>query len=123
VWVFGGNNSGELGLGDTNTRLIPPKIPNFNVKSIVAGTNHTVALDFNDEVWINLKNPIVFVRTFGRNYSGQLGLNDRRITITPTKIPSGAFGLPKVKSIFAGEDRTMAIDFNNDVWVNFALTL
>jgi alpha-tubulin suppressor-like RCC1 family protein len=115
VWVFGDNDHGQLGLGDTNARLIPTKIPsrafglpNFKVKSIVAGGYHTVALDFNDEVW-----------TFGSNYSGQLGLNDRINRVTPTKISSEALGLTnfKIKSIFAGSFNTMAINFNNDVWV------
>jgi alpha-tubulin suppressor-like RCC1 family protein len=115
VWVFGSGSRGELGLGDTNGRLIPTKIPsqafglsNFKVKSIMAGGYHTVALDSNDEIW-----------TFGSNGSGQLGLNDRRQRLKPTKIPYEDFGLTnfKVKSIFAGVNHTMAIDFNNDVWV------
>jgi alpha-tubulin suppressor-like RCC1 family protein len=112
VWVFGYNRHGQLGLGDINNRLTPTKIPSqafglpaFRVKLIVAGGYHTVALDFNDEVW-----------TFGYNAYGQLGLGDTINRSTPTQIASGAFGLTKVKSIFAGYYQTMAIDFNNDVW-------
>jgi alpha-tubulin suppressor-like RCC1 family protein len=107
VWVCGENSHGQLGLGDNIRRSIPIKIPNFRAKSIVAGDDYTIALDFNDEVW-----------TFGDNYRGQLGLGNKNSVSIPTKIPSEAFGLPgfKVKSIFAGEQHPMAIDFNSDVW-------
>jgi alpha-tubulin suppressor-like RCC1 family protein len=113
VWVFGANSSGQLGLGDNRARFTPTQIParvfgspNFRAKAIVAGGAHTVVLDFNDEVW-----------TFGNNRYGQLGLYDENFRAIPTKIPAGAFGLPKFKNIFAGGYHTMAIDFNNEVWV------
>jgi alpha-tubulin suppressor-like RCC1 family protein len=113
VWVFGANDSGQLGLGDNRARFTPTQIPsrafglpNFKAKAIVAGGAHTVVLDFNDEVW-----------TFGNNRHGQLGLDDKNNRAIPTKIPAGAFGLPKFKDIFAGGYHTMAIDFNNAVWV------
>jgi hypothetical protein len=62
VYVFGFNAFGQLGLGklenlkgdDVNT-VTPTKIPHFNARTISAGAEHTVAIDFNDDVWINLK--------------------------------------------------------------------
>jgi alpha-tubulin suppressor-like RCC1 family protein len=119
VWVFGDNNYGQLGLGHYQNKFRPTKIPsqafgwhNFKIKAIAAGAHHTVALDFNNKIW-----------AFGSNDYGELGLNDTSERVTPTKISSEDLGLKKVKSIFAGQGRTMAIDFNNNVWVNFALTL
>jgi alpha-tubulin suppressor-like RCC1 family protein len=60
VYVFGGNRFGQLGLGklknlkgDTASRLTPTKIHLFNVRTISAGVAHTVAIDFNDDVWVN----------------------------------------------------------------------
>jgi hypothetical protein len=62
VYVFGSNLSGQLGLGklknmkgDTVDRLTPTKIPRFNVRTISACGYRTSAIDFNDDVWINLK--------------------------------------------------------------------
>jgi alpha-tubulin suppressor-like RCC1 family protein len=55
VYVFGLNGSGQLGLGDTVERATPTKVPHFNVRMISAGHYHTAAIDFNDDVWINLK--------------------------------------------------------------------
>jgi alpha-tubulin suppressor-like RCC1 family protein len=101
-------------LGDNIDRLTPTLIPNFKFKSIVAGYEHTVALDFNNYVWINFpcgKNPIVVVRTFGGNEYGQLGLGNRRHRLAPTKIHDF-----KCKSVSAGAEHTMALDFNGDVW-------
>jgi alpha-tubulin suppressor-like RCC1 family protein len=129
AWSFGQNRFGQLGLGDMRERLRPTIIPsgafglpNLRCKAIVAGRAHTVALDFNGDVWINFpcgKNPIVVVRTFGNNESGQLGLGDIRDRSIPTKIPFDRFGLTdiKVKAIFAGFDKTMVTDFNGDIYV------
>jgi alpha-tubulin suppressor-like RCC1 family protein len=108
VYAFGQNNYGQLGLGDERSRSKPTKIPNFRVKSIVAGNSHTIAIDFNDDVCV-----------FGHNNFGQLGLGDTTDRVTPTKIPFGAFLSEtfKAKDIFAGATHTIAIDFNNDIWV------
>jgi alpha-tubulin suppressor-like RCC1 family protein len=114
AWSFGQNKFGQLGLGDIHDRLRPTLIPssefdlpNFKFKAIVAGGTHTVALDFNGDVW-----------TFGGNEHGQLGLGDTRERTIPTKIPFDRFGMPniKVKAIFAGFDQTMVINFNDDVY-------
>jgi alpha-tubulin suppressor-like RCC1 family protein len=115
VWVFGNNDRGQLGLGDNFDRPIPKMIsfdalglPKLNFKSIVTGESHTVALDINNNVW-----------TFGRNNVGQLGLGDTRERAIPTMIQPHTFGLRdfRVKSIYAGSNQTMVIDFNDDVWV------
>jgi hypothetical protein len=57
VYVFGSNMVGQLGLGNILNRRVerPTKIPNFRFKAISAGKSHTIAIDINDDVWINLK--------------------------------------------------------------------
>jgi hypothetical protein len=84
VCGFGSNESGQLGLGDRRAVHIPTKIPfddfelsNFKVRAISAGAFHTVALDFDNNIW-----------GFGSNYFGQLGLCDIYRVLIPTKIPN-----------------------------------
>jgi hypothetical protein len=102
VYVFGNNSVNQLGFNNNfENVLIPTKILNFQVKAISAGYYHTVAIDFNNDVW-----------GFGYNNSGSLGLVHRTNQGIPTKIPHF-----KVKSISTGV-HTVAIDLNNDVWVN-----
>jgi alpha-tubulin suppressor-like RCC1 family protein len=74
-----------LGLRDRISRLIPSKISfesfglsDFKARSIVAGSSHTIALDFDNNGW-----------TFGSNEKGQLGLGHRSNMQIPTKIPQG----------------------------------
>jgi alpha-tubulin suppressor-like RCC1 family protein len=104
VYAFGNNEFGQLGLvneADKRTST-PTKIPRFNVKTISAGRFHTVAIDFNYDVW-----------TFGDNEFGQLGLGNTvedQMRI-PTKMPGFKF-----KAISAGGKHTAAIDFNDEVW-------
>jgi alpha-tubulin suppressor-like RCC1 family protein len=101
VYVFGKNQFGQLGLNNNGkTVSIPTKIPNLNVKAIAVGSNHTVAINFYDDILV-----------FGGNAEYQLGLGDKIDRFVPTKIPGF-----KVKSISAGLFHTVAIDLNDDVW-------
>jgi alpha-tubulin suppressor-like RCC1 family protein len=108
AWTFGKNISGQLGLGDNIDRPTPTVIPsrafglpNFKFKSIVAGTSHTVGLDFNNDVWV-----------FGNGEFGQLGLGNKRNMLVPTKIPDF-----KCKLVSAGGYHTIAIDLDDNVWM------
>jgi alpha-tubulin suppressor-like RCC1 family protein len=99
VYIFG-----EFGVSESQT---PTKIPNFRFKSVSSGAYHTVTIDFNGNMW-----------TFGSNFNGQLGLNNKNFQHTPTKIPLLSFGIPdlKFKYVSAGLNYTVGIDINNDVW-------
>jgi alpha-tubulin suppressor-like RCC1 family protein len=109
VYAFGFHASGQLGLGEIPGTITPTptKIPRFNFKTVSAGMSHTVAIDFNNDVW-----------TFGNNRNCQLGLNDLEERFIPTKIPFDTFGLTdlKFKDISAGSSHTVALDFDNNVW-------
>jgi len=73
VWVFGYNNYGQLGLGDsagedddTQERHVPVQIPNIKAKKVIAGDNHSAIIDWSvktdreefhssdDDVWMTM---------------------------------------------------------------------
>jgi len=65
VRTFGDNGLGQLGLGDTVTRLTPVTVLNITSATAVAGGRYHTAVLLADGT----------VRTFGRNNNGQLGIN------------------------------------------------
>jgi len=102
AWAFGLNNRGQLGLGDTETRISPTRIPELKVKSGAAGESHTLLIDLNTSaVW-----------AFGDNQRGQLGLSAPIYFLHPTQVE----GL-KARSIAVYENRSLVIDSDRSVWV------
>ncbi|WP_214626329.1 X2-like carbohydrate binding domain-containing protein [Paenibacillus agaridevorans] len=81
VYAFGNNYNGQLGLGGSGDYLYTAQIiPYFsNVKAISAGTDHSLALLDNGEVY-----------AFGRNGVGQLGLDSFTDFNTPQKVTAPA---------------------------------
>ena len=77
VRTFGGNNQGELGLGDTTIRLTPVQIPGLTSATAVAGAYHTAVLLADGTV-----------RTFGYNLAGQLGDNTTVNKSNPVQVPN-----------------------------------
>ena len=80
VYVFGQNSYGELGVGDTDDRLLPVAIPFFqdiNVKQVAAGNEHTTVLSAEGQLY-----------TFGFNGSGQLGYESPTNNTTPKLVES-----------------------------------
>jgi len=103
VFVFGANECGQLGLGDTEERRTPVELPlPFKVKAIAAGDHHTLILDNHGTVY-----------TFGRNDRGQLGIG--KIDEEPHPKP---YALPDIraKAVFAGTHQSFFIDSDNNVW-------
>ncbi|MDB5052426.1 MAG: hypothetical protein JWM44_476 [Bacilli bacterium] len=65
VWTWGNNSSGQLGDGTTIQKTSPVNVSTLmgtTITAIAAGSNHSIALDTNFQVW-----------TWGNNNSGQLG--------------------------------------------------
>ncbi|RLG04369.1 MAG: hypothetical protein DRN68_09895, partial [Thaumarchaeota archaeon] len=75
VYAFGGNDSGQLGLGDEKRRTVPTKIVGLPepAKAIACGSYHSLVLLENGEVY-----------AFGSNSYGQLGLGDKEDRAVPT---------------------------------------
>ncbi len=52
VWAWGANDTGQLGIGNTEDGPIPVKVPNLhNIVIIAAGRYHTIALDSDGVLW------------------------------------------------------------------------
>ncbi len=64
VWAWGDDSTGQLGDGDNSSidSTVPKLVPGLNALVLAAGDSHVVALS-----------PDCWVKTWGRNSSGQLG--------------------------------------------------
>jgi alpha-tubulin suppressor-like RCC1 family protein len=77
LYVWGANESGELGLGDTVERHVPTElVADQTFVSVSAGDDYTCTLD-----------DIGAVYCFGANDRGQLGQGDRQARSSPTRVP------------------------------------
>jgi len=104
VWAWGLNSSGQLGRGNTTSpQLTPIQVPGLtDVEAIAVGANHVIALKADGTLvgW-------------GFNTSGQLGLSN---TTSPQTSPVPIPGLSNVKAIAAGDNFSMALLANGEVW-------
>ena len=109
IWAWGDNDDGKLGNGESgyneNVVLIPTKITNeTKYKQISAGFDHSLALDEEGNIW-----------SWGGNSSGQLGNGKSGYSenvLIPTKITNGT----KYTSIVAGNNTTLALDNDGNLW-------
>jgi alpha-tubulin suppressor-like RCC1 family protein len=101
VYAWGGNDSGQLGLGDLLFRSLPVKVnlPGLAV-AVAAGKFHSVAL---------LEDGRVF--TWGANNLGQLGDGGR----DPTTLPKASL-IVSVAQIAAGNNHVVALRIDGSVW-------
>ena len=108
VYAFGSNRDGELGNGTTKTDAIPVKVlfPEDNTKiiQITAGSDFSIALDKDGQVW-----------AWGKNNYGQMGQGDKGDDqLTPIKITIG--DNEKIKSIAAGTGHILVLAESGDVY-------
>lgn len=105
LYMWGNNEFGQLGLGDTKDKNVPTKVtglPDGEIQQISLGSNHSAALVKEGEdnhlyIW-------------GHNDYGQLGMssedyNDRLVPTEVTKLPEGG----EIKQISLGENFTTAV--------------
>jgi alpha-tubulin suppressor-like RCC1 family protein len=105
VYAWGWNEAGQLGLGDTNNRLTPTKVPGLTgVKAIaiIAGGGHSLALTESGEVY-----------AWGQNKDGELGLGDTNNRLTPTKVPG--LTLAQLGSVGDQSRRLFQVTYREDV--------
>jgi alpha-tubulin suppressor-like RCC1 family protein len=106
LYVCGGNNMGQLGLGDYDYREVYTKLEhNFGkIKNIFCGANHNIILNENDELYV-----------CGSNYDCQLGLGDNYNRInTYTKLK---YDFGKIKYIYCGDYHNIMLNENNELYV------
>lgn len=102
VWAWGGNGTGQLGDGTTNSRAYPTPVAGLdNVMAVSLGETHTVALKSDRTVW-----------TWGCNKYGQLGDG----TMNQRSYPAAVSGLAEVTAIAAGGHHTLALMPDGGVW-------
>ena len=102
VWTCGFNSSGQLGLDDNTDRFSPERIMpsgefTGKAKVIACGYEHSMLIDFNDNVWV-----------FGSNENCQLGLGDTDDRHIPEQIIFDDTN--KIKAVSCGYAHTVIID-------------
>jgi alpha-tubulin suppressor-like RCC1 family protein len=109
VHVWGSNQFGELGLGDTKNRKIPTLLPVIKSKSITCGPDMSFIVDSEDKL-------LGFGHSgyLGLGYSGDLGLlkyGGGKPALTPHSI------LPfKIKEVSSSGSSTVVQDFEDRIW-------
>lgn len=103
VWAWGSNSSGQLGVGSTKNRIDTPQKVNglSDIVSVAAGYSHSLAVDYNGQVY-----------AWGSNNSGQLG-ND---TTKNSGTPQAVLTIKKAVQVSAGNETSMAFTSDNRVY-------
>eukprot|EP00798_Chlamydomonas_sp_ICE-L_P032818 gene32818-biopygen14031 len=93
IFVFGANDKGQLGLGETTTEsLTPTQLVGYAGYNIACGRNHTVISTTPDPLVFNFTGNNALI-AFGDNAYGQVGDNSPNVTTRwfPNRIHDGAF--------------------------------
>jgi alpha-tubulin suppressor-like RCC1 family protein len=103
VWTWGYNESGQLGVGNTDNTNIPVQVEGLptNAVAVAAGYNHTLALLSDGTVW-----------AWGDDFFNQLGDGLGTESDTPVQVP----GLTGIAAICAGGNHNLALDTNGNAW-------
>ncbi len=102
LWVWGRNNSGELGDGTNTDRYTPVQIGSgTNWQTVAAGWSHSLAIKTDGTLW-----------SWGNNNFGALGDGTNDPQNTPIQAGAGT----NWQSISAGEDYSVAIRTDGSLW-------
>ena len=102
LWVWGNNEYGQIGTGDTDTAeyLTPVQIPGY-WRYVVVGYTYTIAIDVEGKLW-----------GWGNNEYGQLGTGDTTERLTPVQIGTSSNWLTVDTQYY----HCVAIDNDNKLW-------
>ena len=104
LWAWGWGSSGQLGLGDTNNRLVPTLVGTeevfggSQVRTISCGDVHTLAVTEAGELWV-----------WGEGAQGRLGLNDGQRRLVPTRVDPQHFAHAPISAVAAGDYHSAAV--------------
>ena len=102
VWVFGANDSGQLGNGSFDNVSKWAKIKNIpSISRISTRENHSLAVDFNGTMYVA-----------GSNYEGQIGLGTKKQSLNWIPV----LGLPKLSQVAAGDYFSFALTEDGKLW-------
>ena len=103
IYVWGGNEYGQLGLGNNRTYCSPQKLQLSNVTSISCGVTHAIAFAKNSNK----------IYVWGTNHFGELGLGDNKNYNRPTEL----FLPLNVLKIRCGQHHTIALSASGKLFV------
>jgi alpha-tubulin suppressor-like RCC1 family protein len=103
LWVWGWNQYGQLGDGTTISKSSPVQTLASNIrwKYISTGSTFSGAIDNTNRLW-----------TWGENYYGNLGINNRVITFSPVLVGSETTWA----TVSAGTDHMVGIKTDGTIW-------
>ena len=111
LYTWGEGIYGQLGHGDTGTRLVPTLVGAFGapeggrVVMASCGSLHTLVVTQDGGLW---------ACGWGRN--GQLGLNDREARHVFERVEAGAFGGARVVAAAAGSSHSATVTEDGALW-------
>jgi alpha-tubulin suppressor-like RCC1 family protein len=115
TWSWGGNGSGQLGIGNTTTpQTFPVNVTTDNnglsfgnVVALSGGQNHSMSLKSDGTVWC-----------WGDNATGELGLGDQTDRKKPDQVVVSGSSTPLsgIVMIAAGGNHSLALDSGGGVW-------
>lgn len=105
LWCWGGNSSGELGLGDRKPRSEPTQVGEATTwASVSLGPSHACAIQLDESLWC-----------WGSNKYGELGIGQRSSgPIVPTRVNKGGHG--GWLEVTTGGHYTCAVDRTHRYW-------
>jgi alpha-tubulin suppressor-like RCC1 family protein len=107
MWMWGWNNLGQLGNGNTADQNLPVQVSNLTNVLFAGptGDRNNCALKNDHTVW-----------TWGRNYNGQLGVGtaDMDLHALPVQVP--AFGDAAVTSVQTPDWHSLALESDGTLW-------
>lgn len=102
LWMWGQNNNGQLGLGNTTNRSSPVQVGSLtNWRSVSVGSLHTMAIKTDGTLW-----------AWGSGGSGELGLGN----LTSYSSPKQIGALTSWSAVSSGQARTFAVRTNGTLW-------
>jgi regulator of chromosome condensation len=107
--VWGPNNYGQCGTGDTSDVLVPTVVQTLNgvdIVSVASGLHHTLVLDAQGCVW-----------AFGRGHYGRLGMGDEETRLLPMRIPDFPSAGDRVVFVDAGPAHSLAVTHSGAVFL------
>ena len=99
LWMWGGNNNGQLGNGTTDSSDVPVKVLD-NVVTVSCGSEYTAAIKTDGALWM-----------WGENHDGRLGNGTTEDSLVPMKV------LDNVATVSCGGCHTAAIKTDGTLWM------
>jgi alpha-tubulin suppressor-like RCC1 family protein len=102
VFIWGGNDLGQLGTRPVSSVLTPRRLYGLsNIVAVAGGQTHTLALRQDGTVW-----------AWGANLSGELGTGNLAARDRPVQVP----GLSGIIAVAAGEAHSLALKSDGSLW-------